>query len=419
MGCESHLARSRRQRFLLTTAQSGVSYDLLGRTNDDENADDCLRSTQAYAVRLSEDDSWVPNGQSQDFNFQACARTQISQVYDTSSQGHSQLGDIQANVDMILLQVGGGDANLAAIVYACIIAPEGNDWGPDYPDPRGKCYQEIGKADSYLSGGSTAKLVRDVRATVNAIFHHDKVKNNAKFRLFVPGYFQFFYEDGGVGDWCDNASFALRSENRPPLNIALRKKINELVRALNSGLKAGIAASDRTGRSHFIDVDTEVTGHRFCQPGHTLYDQYYSDQVYLWNLSPEGVVIRNPGSGSIDTSNDTYEVREPTPEEFDHWRQTGSFTTDPQEVPLNLTFIANEGLAHDQVDTRNDRGWQNHTGAMSNSLGIALRVFTPNEFGHTAMASAIASAIKHHYVDTSRIATGSDKYPNWSVGQAG
>ncbi|KAH7066738.1 SGNH hydrolase-type esterase domain-containing protein [Paraphoma chrysanthemicola] len=261
---------------------SGVFYGLIGRTDYDGNKDSCLRITQAYAPQMSRDSRWIPEGRAQTCQVQACSSTRWRQIDEETHLGHIQLDDVPENTDMIVFQAGGNNANFANIAYACIFAPQGYpNLGPEYPDPTGLCYKEIELADRYIYGWGRDQLFQDARWIVNTIFAHPKVKNNPKFRLSILGYFQFFYDQGGAGDWCDNASFAVSWEPRPKLRMALRKKINELIRGLNAGVKAGVEGSWYPERAHFIDVDSGIQGGKFCQPGHSIYDQYFGSKVLL------------------------------------------------------------------------------------------------------------------------------------------
>ena len=61
--------------------------------------------------------------------------------------------------------------------------------------------------------------------------NHPHVKRNPNFRLFVSGYFRFFYDKGGAGDWCDNVSFAIRKTDRPALSLGLQKQIRDTLNA--------------------------------------------------------------------------------------------------------------------------------------------------------------------------------------------
>jgi hypothetical protein len=241
----------------------------------------------------------------------------INQIDDEFNQTQIQLKKLPSNIDMMTLQVGGDKVNFAAVANACIFTPEDSDSGAAYPDLDGNCSLEIQKAEHYINGMGKSQLRQDVRDIVHRIFDNAHTQKNPDFRLFVSGYFQFFFADGGAGDWCDDVSFSLSQTKRPSLSLVLRKKMNELVHGLNDGLKAGIAASSHSNRATFIDVDSHIGDRRFCQPGHSLWDQYLGDKVYLWNMSPNGVMFAGNTKG-VDDANGTHGVREPTSEEFDH-----------------------------------------------------------------------------------------------------
>ncbi|KAI0569637.1 hypothetical protein TUN199_11312 [Pyrenophora tritici-repentis] len=263
---------------------------------------------------MSNDDSWVSQGRTQEFHFQACTGTRWRQIDAEPNLGHIQLNDIPEDIDMILLQVGANNVNFANLAAACIFAPEGADWGPEYPDQAGKCAKEIENTATYIHGGW-------------------KDQKNPNFRLFFSGYFRFFYDEGGAGDWCDDVSFAMRRSDRPRLSLALRKKINELIVSLNSAIEAGIQGSFHAERATFIDIDEHLDEQRFCQPGHVLRDQFFGDKVFLWNMSPEGI-IWDSGSGNVV-------IREPTEAEVDHWLEHGNFTNDPHEIPWDMVVAVN------------------------------------------------------------------------------
>jgi hypothetical protein len=328
-----------------------VSYGLLGLTDYDADQNDCMRTSEAYSVKVSRDNSWVSGGRDQAFDFQACVDTRWDQLIDEAHQGYVQLDDIALNTDMILLQAGGDNANFTAITYACIFTPEDQEWGPTYPDSKGEYYQEIEKASQYIHGKNEHELLQDTRWVVDTIFQHDKIKNNPDFRLFVPSYVHFFHE-GSEGDWCGNASFALRQSDRPILSLALRKKINELVHALNGGIKAGIAGSQYAERVQFIDIDSQFADHRFCQQGHTLHDQYFGDKVYFWNISPDSIVLGGRENEAVN----------------------GAPVTSGDVQWLNMI-----------------RPFQ------SQAPGIALRPFHPKDRGHTVIANAIIKILKESY----------------------
>ncbi|KAI4908648.1 hypothetical protein J4E90_008380 [Alternaria incomplexa] len=231
-------------------------------------------------------------------------------------------------------------ANFARVAYACIFAPQGADYGPEYPDPNGQCAKELEATKQYILGTGRDQLFQDARWIVNQVFDHPKVKKNPKFRLFVVGYFQFFFDEGGEGDWCSNVSFGLRSSDRPRLSLALRKRISALIRYLNKAIEDGVKGSFHAERAIFVNTDQNPEGYRFCQPGHTLYDQYFGDNVYLWNMSPSGIFNwQGKMVGSVDDGDgNAEEGRQPTQAKFEHWLGTVRFTDDPREYHLRCIY---------------------------------------------------------------------------------
>jgi hypothetical protein len=269
--------------FILIRSQSGVSYGIAGTTDYDGNKDHCMRVRHAYSAQMYTDPDWVPDGRTQAFYFQACSGTHWQHIDREYWQDHIQLNDVQPNTDMILLQAGGNNAGFAAVAYACIFAPYGQDYGGHYPDPSGECYKAIERSSAYIHSREEYGLFQDARDIVNKAFQHPHTRSNPDFRLFVAGYWEFFYDKGGDGDWCDDVSFALNYENRPTLTLALRKKINELVHALNEAIREGVEGSFYPERAEFIYTDHEMYNTKFCMPGHTIWDQYCGEKVQLWS----------------------------------------------------------------------------------------------------------------------------------------
>ncbi|KAI4651191.1 uncharacterized protein J4E79_009390 [Alternaria viburni] len=376
---------------------SGVSYGFFGTTDYDGNMDHCLRINHAYAPQMSRDNSWIPEGREQEFHFQSCSGTRWRQIDAEPHLGHIQLNDVPDNVDMIVLQAGGNNANFARVAYACIFAPQGTDYGPEYPDPNGQCFKELEATKQYILGTGRDQLFQDARWIVNQVFDHPKVKKNPKFRLFVVGYFQFFFDEGGEGDWCSNVSFGLRSSDRPRLSLALRKRINALIRYLNKAIEDAVKGSFHPERTTFVDTDQHLEGHRFCQPGHTLYDQYFGDNVYLWNMSPSGIFSwQGEMVGGIDDGDgNAEEGRQPTQAEFEHWLETGRFTDDPREIEFNLTAALHSGNDVTVADDPDNLQWLDMIGPyQQNYPGLTLRPFHPTESGYREMAKAIMAKVK-------------------------
>lgn len=110
-----------------------------------------------------------------------------------------------------------------------------------------------------------------------------KMKNNPNFKLYIIGYAHFFNADT---DWCDTISFRYLPSpfNRQMLTQQLRADLNGAMDALRGKIKAVIAAIGDP-RVKFIDINPFFEGHRFCEDGHTFLQQWYHNDIWLWNLN--------------------------------------------------------------------------------------------------------------------------------------
>ncbi|CAG5152434.1 uncharacterized protein ALTATR162_LOCUS2769 [Alternaria atra] len=142
----------------------------------------------------------------------------------------------------------------------------------------------------------------------------------------------FFFDEEGEGDRCSNVSFALRTKDGPKLSRALRDRSDKLIRGLNAAIEAGVKGSFHPARATFIDTDEHIGYYRFCQPGHSLYDKYSGDGVYLWNISSTDITWGNGRASEENNDGGAVEVRKSTEAEFKNWLETGRFTNDPREI---------------------------------------------------------------------------------------
>jgi hypothetical protein len=116
------------------SCQSGVTYDILGKTDYDANADQCLRINDAWPIQANDNKSRVPTGKQTDFHFSACAGANLSNMADTAFMGYIQM-DRAATPDLVTMQAGGGDAGFWNVVNNCLSHEQNQNYGPDWPDP--------------------------------------------------------------------------------------------------------------------------------------------------------------------------------------------------------------------------------------------------------------------------------------------
>lgn len=201
---------------------SGVAY--LQSNAYDNNAENCLRLTEAYGPQLEGDTTWQ-NGATQEFHFAACS----GKVLGDMAQGQHQTDNTGSSPNLVIMTAGGNNAGFFSIVDSCVYhVNKDQDYGPNYADDTartGACAIAIDKQTKYVNG----ELGNDLQKTIVDIFDRDNVKSNPDFMLYVTGYATFFGLDD---DWCNDSSFGVTS--RPPLSHILRNDINNLVKLLNN-----------------------------------------------------------------------------------------------------------------------------------------------------------------------------------------
>ncbi|KAF2730595.1 SGNH hydrolase [Polyplosphaeria fusca] len=350
---------------------SGVSYNIFGKTDYDGNKDECLRVNHAYSVRVNEDNSWVPDGKTQEFHFAACSGSRMRNMAFEEWRGYKQM-DAVGVPGLITMQAGGNDVGFYNVATSCLFHVEDGDYGPVYPDPAGRCKQAIDGARDYIQKDGAPGLGYDMKATIQDVLDHPSHSGDPEFRLFVIGYGHFFNVDDD-STWCNDFSFVLPWKDRSQkLTLELRRDINNLVEETNRKT-ADQVASFNDPKVQFVDSSPAFQGARFCETGHGPWDQFFGNKVLLWNASPEGVILKS--SDNEYTLRDT----EPTEDEFNKWLETGTFTDDPNEISL------------DSYDTNAEAFSGPRQGA---SPGVLLRPFHPKADGHANMAKIIVDQIK-------------------------
>ncbi|KAF2110764.1 SGNH hydrolase-type esterase domain-containing protein [Lophiotrema nucula] len=352
---------------------SGVSYNLFGLTDYDDNKDECLRINHAYSVKVSEDSSWVPDGKTQEFHFAACSGSRMGNMAFQPWRGYVQM-DAVGRPGLITMQAGGNDVGFYNVATSCLFHVENVDYGPIYPDREGKCKKAIEGARDYVQkegNPNIRALGYDMWKTIDDVMTHESHSDDPEFRLYVIGYGAFFNVDDD-STWCNNFSFVVPWHDRSQkLTLELRRDINDLVEQTNSKIEEQVLSFNNP-KIGFIDVGSAFDGNRFCETGHSPWDQYFGNKVLLWNASPDGIILK---------LNNNYTERDtaPTQDEFDKWLATGMFTDDPNEITP-------------EQYTTNDISFP---GPKQGGLpGIILRPFHPKEDGHANMAKIIVDRIK-------------------------
>lgn len=137
-----------------------------------------------------------------------------------------------------------------------------------------------------LDTSTTKKgLYQDELNTIVDLLNDNSVKDNPDFKLYVLGYAHFF----NLGDnYCNSLSFAPFANapvgNSPKLTLQLRTDMNTAIQNVNDIL-AKVVNDVKDPRAKFIDISPAFNGHRFCEDNHSKIDQWYSSDVWLWNLN--------------------------------------------------------------------------------------------------------------------------------------
>ncbi|KAL8731549.1 MAG: hypothetical protein Q9181_004270 [Wetmoreana brouardii] len=234
----------------------------------------CLRTNYAYGPQLEQDSTWT-HGLTENFHFAACSGKHLSDM----AKDQNQMKDT-GKPHLVTMTAGGNNAGFYEIAVNCIFQHLNQDYGPEYADDYdgvGECANSIKKSYEYIT--STGDF-DDIGYNLNT---------HGNLFLYVTGYATFFAVDN---DWCDRESFGALPFRKPKLTLPLRKAFNNLTDSLNSVYSKIVADYPHLG-IRFVNITKGFDGHRFCEakpawrPDWWWHNhQYYSSDVWLWNLSP-------------------------------------------------------------------------------------------------------------------------------------
>jgi hypothetical protein len=224
---------------------------------DQEEICRCRRTTESYPYQLlvDEDRGWI-GGRSLDVDFVACHGAWFQ---DISGQVAS-LKDGPAP-DVATLMVGGNPGGFPEIVEDCLyLFNSGKNYGPEYPDPTGACFQTLARAHATLHSPGFAK---DLVMSINTILAEPRIFRNPNFRLYVLSYSGLFnHDDESCNDW----SFGIWPGKRPRLTTELRQAINKVIDDGRVLYDLVINRLMFNPKVRYIDINDAFHGHRFCEP---------------------------------------------------------------------------------------------------------------------------------------------------------
>lgn len=245
----------------------------------------CYQSKGAYPVQLIEDFSFHTAPQ---YQFLACTDAKTEDVL------HNQLRNVDTNSpsDFVVLTLRGNDIEFGAIIRACLVKPA----GPGFIN----CDQTI--ADFYRRMNSCV-LQNDMFRAYDEIFA--RMPADYHYQLYHLLYSKFFNDETW---WCNDQTFEIFSEYRPPLTRALCQRLNRLAENFNDRLKdiaeRYLESKWPSGQPHasgwvynrIFTVNSEkyynghsyglFDGHRFCEPN--VQDPYFNDaSIWFFGLNTD------------------------------------------------------------------------------------------------------------------------------------
>ncbi|RYP93631.1 hypothetical protein DL770_000263 [Monosporascus sp. CRB-9-2] len=260
---------------------AGVSYSTTQHTDYDDDKNHCHRWKDSYGPIMERDNTWTTGLQK--FNFAACSGARLVNIVAEAQGENPPQMDLVGNPQMITYHAGGNNCDFGAVVADCIYQPDRSSYGPEYPDPAGRCAQRLADSNKYIDQEGEHGLYQDEVNTVLGMLRHPAVKDNKNFRLYILGYAHFF----NLGaNYCDDISFGAVPliGNKPKVSNRLRTDLNDGVERVNKIL-ARVANDVGDARVKYLDISPAFNGHRFCEDHHSFEDQWYSTDVWLWNLN--------------------------------------------------------------------------------------------------------------------------------------
>ena len=348
---------------------SGVAYS--NSTAYDNNKDNCLRITEAYGPQLEKNQTWLQPGTTYSFNFAACSGSRLVDI----SKGREQMSSLQSHTDVIVMTVGGNDAGFYDIASNCIYhqdpeTPSFNYGNPyeDDPDRSGLCAKSIDASKEYIEG----RFATDVTETIKDMLKQKVVTDNPDLKIYYTGYAEFFNLDD---DWCNTKSFAILGNKKALLSHVLRSDMNDLTVKLNNVIKS-VTAQFAKQNVRYLSINEGFEGHRFCEKGSNLVNEYLGSNVWFWNLTP--AFLSSANVNTITHFDD--------PAEFLAALTANGTTTIPSSLDLNKALATPLFVDDGKLSASSSQG--------GIADGWKMRPFHPKLAGHLAIREAIIAQLK-------------------------
>ncbi|OAL45455.1 SGNH hydrolase [Pyrenochaeta sp. DS3sAY3a] len=370
---------------------SGVSYSKDTEYNGDPT---CSRLIHAWSTvvdaRYSE---WAPDkNKKPQFEFKACAGARMENMMEQMDQ--------LTRPKIVFMEVSGNDADFYPMADACLFHQYPlTTYGPRFEDddrnePKGLCMKEVKLVRDRIENAEFQKKYHTLIDNWRA--HKAVVGNDAT--LFVHGYPWFF--GPAMDDYCEKSTFQIAINPFPAQYLvkSLRLEFNTLIDIINGDIKRAVE-SFNDPKIQWIDINPAFDGHRFCEPGHTDWDQHNTgDKVWIWNAPGRWSVTVWNGkeTHSYDSATDklpqdlidkVIDHPDGPPERFPDTFIQGF--QNPAFPDLRVEYKLNK------IDPSPDTQGPELLG--SGGSGSKFRTLHPRQQGHSAMADKIIKRLQTYY----------------------
>lgn len=277
------------------------------------------------------------------------------------------------------LSIGGDDIDFPGILFNCIIETHISGGGP----PFRSCADQRTYSWSKINDPS---LVTNVSALIGQIVTKARQgQAGDKFKLYVTGYGQFFNNDTTL---CNNVTFARKANPKPDgkahqnMTQEIRQEFNRMSLGLNTAIQKAVAQHVQDGVM-YIDIDSALTGHRFCEEGVNEPDQTNSN-LWLWHYP-----YNQPDSISTTGVDYTSVFNAANAKVFGNASNSTSSAQYSSGKAVDDAFY--NALDESQID---QLGGVNATGFWDGVVGSRTKVFHPQVAWHSWIQNAIVSQWK-------------------------
>jgi hypothetical protein len=177
-------------------------------------------------VVAAEYEKWAPANapREAELEFRACSGSRLG-----DDMGNQM--DLMSRPKLVLMEVGGNNADFYPLADACLFHAEGKDYGKTYEEDKGppgnregECRREIDLVRGRLTGQAMVDFQTGIKNTIHAWRGHKSVMGNDA-TLMTIGYARFFAE----GISCNKFTFNVPLTPPQLILLEMRKEINELV----------------------------------------------------------------------------------------------------------------------------------------------------------------------------------------------